>query len=69
MALQNPPAPVSQPPGNSLLPVVATGLTDQDRRRIDEVLDRSVSASTRTMYASAWRSFEELTQAPRRPQG
>ena len=41
------------PPANSLLPAVATGLTDQDRKRIEDALDRSVSANTRTMYASA----------------
>ena len=35
---------------------MATGLTDQDRRRIKDALDRSVSANTRVMYASAWRS-------------
>ena len=61
MALQHPPEPVSQASDNSLLPVVAdvdTDLTDQDRRRIEGVLDRSVSANTRVMYASAWRSFK-----------
>ena len=34
MALQHPPAPASQTPAHGLLPNVATGLTDQDRRRI-----------------------------------
>ena len=63
MALQHPPAPVSQPSPHGFLPNVATGLTDQDRKRIEDALDRSVSANTRTMYASAWRSFEDWTQA------
>ena len=38
MALQHPPVPVSQPAAHGFLPTVATGLTDQDRRRIDDVL-------------------------------
>ena len=42
---------------------MATGLTDQDRRRIKDALDHSVSANTRGMYAYAWRSFEERAQA------
>ena len=66
MALQHPPEPVSQASDNSLLPVVAdvdTDLTDQDRRRIEDALDRSVSANTRVMYASAWRSFKSWTRA------
>ena len=53
MARQHPPAPVSQPPAHGILPNVANGLTDQDRRRIEDALDRSVSANTRVMYASA----------------
>ena len=61
MALQHPPTPGSQPSAHSLLPRVATGLTDQDCHRIEDALDRSVSANTRTMYASAWRSFEDWT--------
>ena len=52
-ALHHPPALVSQPPPHGFLPRVATGLTDQDRKRIEDALDRSVSANTRTMYASA----------------
>ena len=63
MALQHPPAPVSQPSAHRILPTLATGLTDQDRKRIEDALDRSVSANTRRSYASAWRSFEEWTQA------
>ena len=62
MALQNPPAPVPQPHTEGLLPAVATGLTGQDRRRIKDALDHSVSANTRGMYAYAWRSFEEWAQ-------
>ena len=42
---------------------VASGLTDQHRRRIEEALYGSVSANTRRSYASAWRCFEEWTQA------
>ena len=42
---------------------MATGLAEQDRQRIEDALDRSVSANTRTMCASAWRSFEDWTQA------
>ena len=41
---------------------MATGLTDQDRRRIEETLDCSVSAKTRAMYPFAWRSFEDWAQ-------
>ena len=63
MALQHPPAPVSQTPAHGFLPTVATGLTDQDRRRIEDALDHSVSADTRRSYASAWNSFDEWTQA------
>ena len=63
IALENQPVPVSQPSGHSLLPAVATGLTNQDRKRIEEALDRIVSANTRRSYASAWRCFEEWTQA------
>ena len=43
------------------------GRTDQDRRRVEEALDHSVSANTRAMYASTWRPFEDWAQAPRRP--
>ena len=42
---------------------MATGLTDQDRKRIEDALDHSVSANTRRSYASVWRSFEKWTQA------
>ena len=63
MALQHPPAPVPQPTPQGFLPTVATGLTDKDRKRIKDALDRNVSANTRTMYASAWRSFEKRVQA------
>ena len=63
MALPHPPAPVTQPSAHSLLPPVATGLTDQDRKRIENALDRSVSGNTRRSYASALHSFEGWTQA------
>ena len=42
MALQHPPAPVPQQQ--------ARGLTDRDRRRIQDAIDRSVSANTRIIY-------------------
>ena len=60
-ALQHPPAPVSQPQNHGLLPTVATGLTEQDRRRVEDALDQCVSANTRVMYASARRSFQKRT--------
>ena len=46
MALQHLPTPVSQTSAHGFLPHVASGLTDQDRRRIEDALDRSVSANT-----------------------
>ena len=60
MTLQHPPAPVPHPHNMGPLPTVATGLTDQDRRRIQDALDCSVSTNTQVMYASAWRSFQGL---------
>ena len=59
MGLQHTPPPVP----NSLLPTLPTGPTYQDRKRIEDALDRSVSANTRRSYASAWGSLEEWTQA------
>ena len=53
MALQHPPAPVHQTPAHGFLPTLATGITDQDRKRIEDALDRSLSANARTMYPSA----------------
>ena len=53
MTLQHPPPQVPLPTANSLLPVVATGLIDQDRKRIEDALDHSVPANTRITYASA----------------
>ena len=44
MTLQHPPAPVSQTSANHFLPTLTTGLTDQDRRRIEDAFDRSMSA-------------------------
>ena len=64
---QKPPTPVPQTSTQGLLPAVATGLTDQDRRRIEEALDRSVSANTRVMYTSAWRSLEDWARAGSSP--
>ena len=63
MALHHPPAPASQTPAHGLLPNVATGLTDQDRRRIEDALDHSVSANTRLSYASAWATGSPDTAA------
>ena len=53
---------------NSLLPVPhrgapVTGLTSADLARLRHSLDSSVSDNTRTMYNSAWRSFEAWAQA------
>ena len=62
MALQHPLAPDPQPDNQGLLPKVATSLTDQDRKRIEDALDHSLSENTRTMYASSWRSFEEWSR-------
>lgn len=53
MAPQHPSDLVPQPPANSLLPTLDTGLTNQDRRPIEDALDRSVSDNTQAMYASA----------------
>ena len=39
MTLQHPPPQVPLPTANSLLPVVATGLIDQDRKRIEDALE------------------------------
>ena len=67
-ALQHPPTPASQPSAHGFLPTLAIGLTSQDRRRIEDALDRSVSANTRRSYASDWRSFERgPTPAASRP--
>ena len=62
MALQNPliPAPANQPSDNP--PAPATGLTTADLARLRHSLDSSISDNTRTMYNSAWRSFEAWAQ-------
>ena len=39
------------------------GLSSEAVRRVQELLDRSVSASTRAAYSSAWRSFEKWAEA------
>ena len=64
MALQHPPAPLPQPSAHGFLPTLATGLTDKDRRRIEDALDRSVSANTRAMYASAKRTLQRPGSRP-----
>ena len=62
MALQNPliPVPANQPSDNP--PAPATGLTTADLARLRHSLDSSISDNTRTMYNSAWRSFEAGAQ-------
>ena len=62
MTLQNPllPVPVDEPKVTS--PATATGLTSADLARLRRSLDSSVSDNTRTMYNSAWRTFEAWTQ-------
>ena len=49
MTLQTRPHRSSRPSPHGFLPTLATGLTDQDRCRIEDVLDYSVSANTRVM--------------------
>ena len=63
MTLQNSLLPVPQNSGQHLLPAPARNLTSGDIQKIQAFLDRSVSDNTRAMYASAWRSFEDWTQA------
>ena len=63
MALQNPPAPVPQTPANSLLPALATGLTEQDRQHIEDALAPAFPTTPKPHIASARRSFDERTQA------
>ena len=58
MALQNSLIPRRQPAEQDLRPAPARNLTNTDIQRIQAALDRSVSANTRAMYASAWRSFQ-----------
>ena len=41
----------------------AQGLTREDFRRVQDFLDRSVSANTRAMYRSVWTTFEDWTSA------
>ena len=60
--MQNSLLPSPQNPGESL-PPAATGLTGADLARLRRSLDSSVSDNTRTMYNSAWSSFESWAQA------
>ena len=50
---------------HDFLPTLATGLTDQNQQRIEETLDRTMSANTQAMDASDCRSFEDWTRASR----
>ena len=52
------PAPVPAAPSPA-----RQGLTPDEVRRVQDLLDRSASASTRASYNSAWRSFERWAQA------
>ena len=61
MALQNPLIPA--PAKDHSLPTPAAGLTGADLARLRHSLDSSISDNTRTMYNSAWRSFEAWAQA------
>ena len=61
MALQNPLIPA--PAKDHSLPTPAAGLTGADLARLRHSLDSSISDNTRTMYNSAWRSFESWAQA------
>ena len=60
--MQNSLLPSPQNPGESL-PPAATGLNGADLARLRRNLDSSVSDNTRTMYNSAWNSFESWAQA------
>ena len=60
MALQNPLIPA--PAKDHSLPTPAAGLTGADLARLRHSLDSSISDNTRTMYNSAWRSFEAWAQ-------
>ena len=61
MALQHPLIPTPVNDSNAATP--ATGLTTADLARLRHSLDSSISDNTKTMYNSAWRSFEAWTQA------
>ena len=61
MALQNPLILAPEKDQNALAPTA--GLTAADLVRLRHSLDSSVSDNTRTMYNSAWRSFESWAQA------
>ena len=60
MALQNPLIPA--PAKDHSLPTPAADLTGADLARLRHSLDSSISDNTRTMYNSAWRSFEAWAQ-------
>ena len=52
------PAPVSP----AVVPA-RQGLSPEEVRRVQDLLDRGVSASTRASYSSAWRGFEKWAQS------
>ena len=62
MTRHNLPALADQDPNQGLLPAVATYLTDQDHRCIEDALDHGISPNTRVMCTLAWRSFENWAQ-------
>ena len=62
MALQKPLLPAPLEPAEALPPTSTTNLTTADVQRVEKSLYHSVSNNTRTMYSSAWRSFEAWAQ-------
>ena len=63
MAMQNPLIPAPEKNHSAAMPAPAAGLTGADLARLRHSLDSSISDNTRTMYNSAWRSFESWAQA------
>ena len=61
--MQNALLPAPQEPDQLLQQQPKAGLLAADVDRLKGSLDQSVSANTRAMYASAWRSFEAWSQA------
>ena len=61
--MQNALLPAPQEPDQLLQQQPKAGLLAADVDRLKRSLDQSVSANTRAMYASAWRSFEAWDQA------
>ena len=67
-ALQHPPAPVSQPQNHGLLPTVATGLTEQDRRRVEDA-PRPVRIRQYPGHVRLRQAFLPETDRTRQPDG